>query len=98
LEWEVNMPRIRPKPAPPSGLDAAQKAELRALLAQVEPFDPCPDEPYDLGENPPDGLLAALEYVESHGVGTGVRMRAFKCRSGWIIDSRIVADLRGIAV
>jgi len=80
-------------------LNATEKAELRRLLDKVEPFDPGrPEAPFDLGENPPPGLLEALEYVEAHGIGTGASLRAVKCRGdSWLIDSRIMADLRRLA-
>jgi hypothetical protein len=89
-----NMARtVKRQPAPPS-LSTAEKAELRRLLDLVEPFDTS-NEAYDVGENPPRGLIAALEFVEAHGITTSARLRAFRCRGErWLIDSRVMSDLR----
>jgi len=73
------------------GLDAAEKAELRALLADV------PDVvggSFDIGEDASPALIAAVEYARTHGA----TLRAVACHGGgWIIDSRTVGDLRRLA-
>jgi hypothetical protein len=86
------MPKIRPKPAPPSGLDASQRAELRRLLDCIPAFDPLPVR--DIGGEASPALLEALEYTFGCGLKTGIGLRAYPCRGGsWVIDSRIMDDL-----
>ena len=89
------MPKIR-KPAPaPAGLNTAQRAELRALLGKVPAFDPLP--PHDVGEDAPPELIEAIQYVMAHGIRTGAALRAYEAGDQWLIDSRIMDDLRRLA-
>ena len=81
--------------APPRGMNTAQRAELRALLDKVPAFDPLP--PHDVGEDAPPELIEAIQYVMAHGIRTGVALRAYEAGDQWLIDSRIMEDLRRLA-
>ena len=80
---------------PPRGLNAVEKAELRALLVDVaDVVDLGPEQPFDIGENASPALIAAVKYA----VALGVRLRAVECYGGqWLIDCRVVDDLRRLA-
>jgi len=86
--------KIEVRAATPSP-NAAQKAELCRVLARIPAFAPLPVR--DVGENPPAGLIAALECVFGHGLQTGTNLRAYRCRERWLIDSRIMLDQRRLA-
>jgi hypothetical protein len=76
-------------------MNTAQRAELRALLVDVaDVVDLDPEQPFDIGEDASPALIAVVKYALTHGA----RLRAVECYGGqWLIDSRIMQDLRRLA-